>query len=815
MSKGVTLVTALYDIGKDQWKTHSGSMHSYYNWFLNTLNYVDTNFVVFTGPSSASEVQKVVNKRRKGSTRVVIQSLEDLAVYRKFYDRLEQLLQSSDFIKRRPFEVPEHMQAKYDVIMFNKTDFMRQATGIFPDTEYVGWLDAGLVRWDPESESIAWPAADLLPRNKHALFSINGSYSIHDKYNHVMSQTRFTQGGSIISPVGLLDALIRFQYETIEDCLGKAVIGSDEKITDLCVLGNRQLFEINVCDWRRYFDFYRNKQPRAAPRALIKEKRNLVLGVFCKYSVEQLRPWCESSRVCTNTAERILIRTDPRPSTPDDVETFCEQAGVQLVYRACNGTRIHHERYHVAWEFLQEVSDAFDHVLWTDVYDVFFQRDPFPAIQETLRSNMKQVIVGSEGLRVDQEPWNHDNVKRCFPHLVERCRDRDIVCSGVMAGTTRGMIDMFFLVYNLSRNVTAHEIVDQSALIALMQTELAKSCVHVTTNDEAIVVHCATSGPTQFFLPWGFKNNYKYSLPELSSDGEICVKGVPVAIVHQYVRIPEWKEALCNPRPGVATKSARTCVCVCGTSDGISLLDRFRGAFSGDAYSLIDCTRQPLPENYKGFGVDIAYTEKDARSALPCPDPALPCKGHWWNPVGNRNMIWFYPYVRMLYFFKQHPDYDFYWFFDDDFSCNDFSAFLKSFADNREDDFIAYFLFKHRSVPEGDQPGVPRENDAMYSRGWFAQDRFPGPGDILPAHCTQLFGSFFPVVRWSRRSLEHLLGVLEQGYQGYGEGFVPTVLNAAGFKLGSLFGPDNTSKYFDASKILLAHKNHRVTWSWL
>jgi len=78
-----------------------------------------------------------------------------------------------------------------------------------------------------------------------------------------------------------------------------------------------------------------------------------------------------------------------------------------------------------------------------------------------------------------------------------------------------------------------------------------------------------------------------------------------------------------------------------------------------------------------------------------------------------------------------------------------------------------------------------------------------------------MFGSFFPVVRYSKRSMEELLKINNEGYDGYSEGFVPTLLNERGMKMSSLINADDTSNYYNVNEVNLLHKNIRTSWSWI
>ena len=185
-------------------------------------------------------------------------------------------------------------------------------------------------------------------------------------------------------------------------------------------------------------------------------------------------------------------------------------------------------------------------------------------------------------------------------------------------------------------------------------------------------------------------------------------------------------------------------------------------------------------------------------------------KKHFWNSQGNRNIIWFYAHLRMAYYYMLNPNEDWYWFMDDDVICDNWSEFFKSF-ENNDADFISYYLFKNKGVKN--QPNIQEIDKNTHSgTTWFS--RFPGDGDNIDKSY-ELFGSFFPIVRFSNKSLKHLTDLLINNIHGYSEGFVPTQLNKDGFTLDTIFNNQSKSDHFDVNKIHILHKNIKVDWSWI
>ena len=97
------------------------------------------------------------------------------------------------------------------------------------------------------------------------------------------------------------------------------------------------------------------------------------------------------------------------------------------------------------------------------------------------------------------------------------------------------------------------------------------------------------------------------------------------------------------------------------------------------------------------FNLGFTYAEKELRDRLKFYGDVS--KKHYWNSYGNRNIIWFYAHLRMLNFYIDHPNYDYYWFFDDDVKMKDWDMFFEG-TDKDDSDFLGYFIFKNTKVDE-------------------------------------------------------------------------------------------------------------------
>jgi hypothetical protein len=183
---------------------------------------------------------------------------------------------------------------------------------------------------------------------------------------------------------------------------------------------------------------------------------------------------------------------------------------------------------------------------------------------------------------------------------------------------------------------------------------------------------------------------------------------------------------------------------------------------------------------------------------------------HRWG--SHQNPKYFYAHFRMLVFYLKNPGFDHYWFFDDDV---DFDGDLKAFLDTyktEEEDFIAIQAFKKEEYPEFPKISVINNKMKGSHGGWLGL--CPGPGDNFMSQ-TKHIGSFFPIVRYTKKAMDYLMDLHKQGFYGYSEGFVPTSLASNGFKVASMMDEFNNLFIENKSNCTLFHKGIKFTWEWL
>lgn len=259
--KKPVIVMALYDIGRDNWDHFNLSYNTYLWWMKNTLS-LDAKFVIFTEEKFLSTI---TDYRREfdpsfDNTIIVNEPLENLDSYKRYNDRLTSLMGSEEFKQKvHHGHVPEMTKPLYNIIMFNKMDFMKKTKDLsFFDCDYVIWADAGGLREDISNyQGKKWPDIDKLNGldvSKVTFFSHSADFSIDNAEFHAMSQIRYIQGTAFGAPKDSIDNLHTEFHKTVDECISNGFIGSDEKIFDLTYVKDKSKYQLIKCTWREYFN---------------------------------------------------------------------------------------------------------------------------------------------------------------------------------------------------------------------------------------------------------------------------------------------------------------------------------------------------------------------------------------------------------------------------------------------------------------------------------------------------------------------------------------------------------------------------------
>lgn len=282
--------------------------------------------------------------------------------------------------------------------------------------------------------------------------------------------------------------------------------------------------------------------------------RDVVVGCITNYNFEQIKHWVNSLdrsgfsglkiMVCYNIPFGVAEELTKRNYT---ILAFGKNDEKQSLHFSDEPFNICLERFFHLWYFLSKIreKEQFRYLISTDVKDVIFQKNPSEWLEKNIGD--KLINVASESIRYRDEEWGNNNLKESFgPIIHEIHRNNEIYNAGTVSGDFDTLIDLFLTIYlscgNSPKFVQGGGGPDQAALNILLQTAAYKNITRFTKSEEGWAAQLGTTKDPRKI------SKYKQVLLEHEPtlvDNMICTsQGEPFYIVHQYDRIPQWKEMI-------------------------------------------------------------------------------------------------------------------------------------------------------------------------------------------------------------------------------------------------------------------------------
>jgi hypothetical protein len=252
-------------------------------------------------------------------------------------------------------------------------------------------------------------------------------------------------------------------------------------------------------------------------------------------NIDKIKLWSNSFKKSCDCSDVVLLVAN---STQEEVDAIKDLGIIPISVVIEDTYYINHKRLEHTKNFIE--TSNYDLLIITDVFDVYFQSDPF----QQLDIDIYDIFVSGEGVKVNQEPWNSHNIGTLFPEYINLCMDKEVICSGIIAGKKNALIKLYNQMFHLCEiSNNSHNIKDQAALNVLIAQNQIDN-LKIFNLDDAWAMHCAVSGPTQFFDSWGFSGNIKYRIPKMIDNAVYSGDGPKYDIVHQFNRIPSWNKII-------------------------------------------------------------------------------------------------------------------------------------------------------------------------------------------------------------------------------------------------------------------------------
>jgi len=270
-------------------------------------------------------------------------------------------------------------------------------------------------------------------------------------------------------------------------------------------------------------------------------ERDCAIGCFSGYAWSNVQVWARSLRATGFNGRKVaLVR---------DADQSCRKAlaneGFEVVdFSYLPVTSIAYvERFAFLRRYLREryqAGEIFRWVIATDVRDVCFQRDPLDYLTQF---EPPRLVLSQEGLRYAHEEWNAGNLRAAFGDVaLEMLRDTPAYNVGVLAGGHRAMESLAFLIEQLAR-AARHPISDQASFNLLLSENLVGP--HSAHRANAAEPWACQAGVMAD--PQRIERNRPHLLgPEpIWREGQVLTAaGEAYAILHQYDRVPAWRDVI-------------------------------------------------------------------------------------------------------------------------------------------------------------------------------------------------------------------------------------------------------------------------------
>jgi hypothetical protein len=273
---------------------------------------------------------------------------------------------------------------------------------------------------------------------------------------------------------------------------------------------------------------------------------DLIIGCYSRYDWGQIKYWANSIDRCGFQGDKVAIVFDSdfytaRQLLDRKFNIFAfgrDDVKERLTYPG-NAAPVHVQRFYHIWQYLTEqVADrGYEHVITTDVKDVIFQSDPSEWLAENLGD--KQLVVGSESLIYEDEPWGDGNMRGGFPEMHGYMKSKTIYNCGVIAGKTAAVRDLCLNMYLISQHNPA-KIVDQAAMNLIMHMHPWQQITKFAAGEDGWTCQAGTTvDPTKIE---DFRPKLLEAEPQWDGGFSTTSDGRRHVILHQWDRVPAWSQ---------------------------------------------------------------------------------------------------------------------------------------------------------------------------------------------------------------------------------------------------------------------------------
>ena len=235
----ITLVTGLWDIGRDQLTEGWSRTYQHYLDKFESLLKLDVNLIIF----GDSDLQRFVEQRRDSNNTQFVVRTKDWFINNEFYPKIQKIRQDPNWYNQVGW-LKDSTQAKleiYNPLVMSKMFLLNDARILDKfNSDYMFWIDAGITNTIHPGYFTHDKVIDKLPkyvdRFHFVCFPYETSTEIHGfeinaMNNYTQAKTnRVTRGGFFGGKKERINDMNSLYYMLLNDSLSKGFMGTEESI---------------------------------------------------------------------------------------------------------------------------------------------------------------------------------------------------------------------------------------------------------------------------------------------------------------------------------------------------------------------------------------------------------------------------------------------------------------------------------------------------------------------------------------------------------------------------------------------------------